>query len=1379
MACSCCGPAERPPLPSQPQPQPQDAPTPAVVDDTASAATGADPEACGDSKDSCCGPSNAALADGDVVDACKDGCCDDGPDKPAPASASDAACGAGCCGGEAVVPAATIGSTTDGCCDNASVDVPIIASDKQVCNSGCCGGDISPANAAAACCDEKPQSVANGDQPLTDGCCGSNVSAEKANSGSCGEEALDKTADNEQSCSTGCCGGDAIDAGAAVNIASSCCESEPAKDRSTTDDAKKSCTDGCCGGGASGAVAAASTASDCCDSKPAKDCDVADNVEKSCSDGCCDKPLANKQNTDAVALQANISNDGQQTCTEGCCDKPPANTQTTDALAHLTNASIGEKQAFTDGCCDSQPVDTKVNDSTDCCRGKSSPCCDESCLDRLALRECDSKACDASSCDGSSSSATKNKACGRHRRSARERYGATLEALGCICRALIALGQESCCDTQKRSSVDRKKCTKRMSGVSSSRSSLDSCCASGSCTKTPRVAVRARRQKDPCCGEKACGAVSVKPFCDMNKPAVAAGCANACCSPKQTPCAGSKAAAKDGCGDTCCSSGENTPVEKIQAVKADLENQVAGVEHVVLCVSGMTCTGCETKLNRTLANVAGVSGLKTSLVLSRAEFDVDLSSTSVESVMKHLERTTEFTCERVSNQGATLDLIVDGNADALVDQTWPAGVTDMTATGKGTVRIAFDPKLLGARDLMDRDWGAPVKLAPIRGDPGLEAGSKHVRHVGYMTLLSAVLTVPVLVLAWAPLPDRELAYSSASLALATIVQVVIAGPFYPKALKALVFSRVIEMDLLIVLSTSAAYIFSVVSFGYLVAGRPLSTGQFFETSTLLVTLIMVGRFMAALARQKAVESISIRSLQATTATLVDDLDGSEREVDARLLQYGDVFKVLPDSRIPTDGTVISGSSEVDESMLTGESLPVEKHAKSPVIAGTVNGSGTIVVRLTRLPGDNTITTIATMVDEAKLSKPKLQELADLVASYFVPVVVGLTIITFVIWVAIGRTVRGKSGSEATVDAITYAITVLIVSCPCAIGLAVPMVVVIASGVAAERGVIFKSASAIEVAHRTSHVVFDKTGTLTEGKMRVVSETLVSQESGCLSLLLGLIGDSRHPVSVAVAEYLKSKNIRPAILPDVKSLTGKGMEAHTGGRMLRAGNSRWLNQSSESLVQSALASNLTVFCFTIDGALAAVYGLENSLRHDAETVVSDLQARGISVHVVSGDDYGAVHAVARKLNVPSSNTHARSSPADKQAYISKLLGSHEKGKEPVVIFCGDGTNDAVALAQATIGVHMNEGSDMAKSAADVVLMRPDLSGIAVIMDVSRRSVNRIRFNFAWSFVYNTVAVLLAAGAFVKARIPPQFAGLGELVSVLPVILAAVLLRWPRR
>jgi Cu2+-exporting ATPase len=832
----------------------------------------------------------------------------------------------------------------------------------------------------------------------------------------------------------------------------------------------------------------------------------------------------------------------------------------------------------------------------------------------------------------------------------------------------------------------------------------------------------------------------------------------------------------------------------------DLEKGVSGKEHVILSISGMTCTGCETKLKRTLSTLPAVRNLKTSLVLARAEFDLDAGKAIPDDIVKHLERTTEFKCERINNQGSTLDLVCPGDPHLLINGDWPKGVTDMKQLDKTTVNVSYDPLVVGARDLVESGWPAPLQLAPLRADRTLETGSRHVRHVGYMTILSAILTIPVLVLSWAPLPPRPIAYGSASLALATLVQVLIAGPFYPKALKALIFSRVIEMDLLIVLSTSTAYIFSLVSFGHEVSGHPLSTGEFFETSTLLVTLIMVGRYVAALARQKAVESASVQSLQASSAILVISPSTSscgtpppksetvieeqmeETHIDARLLQHGDFFRVPPHTRIPTDGTVISGLSSSDESMITGESLPVEKSRGSTVIAGSLNLSGTLVVRLTRLPGDNTISTIAAMVDEAKLSKPKIQDIADRVASYFVPVIVCLTIITFVTWIAIGIAVRNQSGTDATVQAITYAITVLIVSCPCAIGLAVPMVIVIASGVAAERGVVFKGAEAMEVAHKTTDVVFDKTGTLTEGKLGVVIEEYApSVENSVEAKILALVRDNTHPVSAAVASHLTTNGTTPAKILDLKSVPGKGIEGRTSrNQIIRAGNSRWLECSEHPLVTPTLAKGLTAFCITIDKTLVAVFGLQDTLRADASSTITALHTLGITTHILSGDDAISVEKVASSLEIPSVNVRSKCLPGDKQAYIKQLLATPLKGKKRTVVFLGDGTNDAPSLALATIGVHMcsDSSSDIAQAAADVVLMRPALSGVLTAINVSKKAMRRVMFNFGWSFVYNLFAILLGAGAFVNARIPPAYAGLGELVSVLPVVAAAVLLRWSK-
>ena len=323
----------------------------------------------------------------------------------------------------------------------------------------------------------------------------------------------------------------------------------------------------------------------------------------------------------------------------------------------------------------------------------------------------------------------------------------------------------------------------------------------------------------------------------------------------------------------------------------------------------------------------------------------------------------------------------------------------------------------------------------------------------------------MLVLAWAPLPQLETTYGAISLGLATIVQFVVTGLFYPKALAAL-FAYVIEMDLLIVISTSAAYIFSIVAFIFNVRGRPLGVQSFFEFSTLLVTLIICDRVATAYARQKAIESVSVKSLQATKATI---LNGGNHEdiIDSRLLQYGDVFKIYPAMLIPTDGVVLSGSTEVNEAMVTGEASLVTKTPGAILLAGSINSTGIVTARLSHLPSDNTIMNIADIVNEANYSKPKVQETADRVAKYFVPIMFGITIIGFVIWIGIAKSVQKRSTSNAVVTALTYAISTLIVSCPCAIGLAVPMVFVLAGNIATKNDLIFRVGETVTNARKVS------------------------------------------------------------------------------------------------------------------------------------------------------------------------------------------------------------------------------------------------------------------------------------------------------------------------
>ena len=948
--------------------------------------------------------------------------------------------------------------------------------------------------------------------------------------------------------------------------------------------------------------------------------------------------------------------------------------------------------------------------------------------------------------------------------------------VGCICNELIVRNLEPCCKDGQSAPMTAGAREDNLPSILS---------------KTVAGSVGVKKER--CDGDDIKASLKKGGFCGSEMTIRCSVLENAGCCGTEEKSNCCDTTRKSGCSDEisadCCSSekklggsrsGEEASVfdefNKQVADHPDIEKGALFLEHVVLDVQGLTCVGCETKLFRTLQGIPGVRNLRTSLVLSQAEFDLDGKSGLVVEVIKTVEKTTGFTCQRLNNEGQEIDVIVDGDAKTFVGRKYLDGVTQMIAYDNQTVRITYDAKIIGARALLEKCADSPLKLAAPRGSSELESGKKHVRTTAWITLLSACLTVPVLILAWAPLPPRPVVYGGVSLALATIVQVAIAGPFYPSALRALIFTHVIEMDLLIVLSTSTAYVFSLVSFAYQVIGRPLPTGEFFETSTLLVTLIMLGRWVSAFARQRAVESVSIRSLQAETAVLYDADGRDDEKVDARLLQYGDLFKVTPDSRITTDGIVVLGTTEVDESMVTGESLPVEKLPGSSVIAGSLNGSGVIVVRLTHLPGDNTISTIATMVDEAKFSKPKTQELVDVIASYFVPVILILTIITFAIWIVIGISVRHQNGGHAVINAITYAISVLVVSCPCAIGLAVPMVVVISGGVAAKHGVVFKSAMAIETARKASHVVFDKTGTLTQGEMSVTEEVYLSENQElAASVTLGLTCDSEHPVSAAISTHLKGKSVDAAKISDYKSVPGKGVDGIFNGASLRCGNTRWLTAEVLPEVQDLLAKGLTVFCVAMDDRVIAAFGLSDSLRPDSRLVVTELQRRNIAVSIVSGDDAGAVEAVALKLSIPFNQVRSRCTPSDKQVYLKDLMTDQKK----TVLFCGDGTNDAVALAQADIGIHMNSGSDVAQTAADVILMRPYLGGILVLLDLSKAAFHRIIFNFAWSFVYNLFAILLAAGAFVNARIPPQYAGLGEIVSVLPVILIAFQLRWFQR
>ena len=809
----------------------------------------------------------------------------------------------------------------------------------------------------------------------------------------------------------------------------------------------------------------------------------------------------------------------------------------------------------------------------------------------------------------------------------------------------------------------------------------------------------------------------------------------------------------------------------------DVEEGPRCAEHVVLKFPGSNCPSCTGKISKAFESLPAIYNLQMNTILLEAEFDLDLAKSSVRNVIKSIKRITGRTCQRIGEGWQEIDVVVSGAcADFEADAMLPIGVKDVTRLNRHTFSVKYDANILGARQLLkslNTNVDSPVTLAPPRSH---DEGSKAMRATAYITVISSVLTIPILVLAWAPLPKHTIAYGAVSLALATIIQIVVAGPFYPKAFRSLIKDREIDLNLLVVLSTSITYGFSVASLICEVNGRRLVSGIYFETSALLITLIMMGRLMSDFACHRAVRIGSIKSLQARSALLVDTADPSVEEgrnIDVRLLELGDKFRVEPSSSVATDGMIVSGISEFDESVLNGEATLVGKAKGSSVTAGSVNRGDIVVVQVTRLPGDNTIDDIAGMVEEVTHSKTKAQQTADEVARWIVPASATVAILTLIVWFTINTSYRHQSVSSAILNAVPYAISVLVVCCPCAVAFAVPMVLVIASGVGAKHGVIFRSAEAMRVARGVTHVVFDKTGTLTEGCLSVVSEEYYSEKQGLsAALVVALTSQSDHPASLAVTKYLQAAGAEPADVTDVTSIVGKGIQGTYNGQSVRIGNARWLRVEDLAPVRLLLSKDLTVLCATQGGRLIAVFGLQAPLREDASTVVTNLVERGIAVSIMSGDEIGAVHKVATKLGISHELVKARCTPREKQQHVKSLM----QAANNTVLFCGDGVNDAAALSQASVGVHMNLGSHTEWTAGDAVLIRPSLLGILVLIDLSRDSCRQIVFNFFWAALYNLFAILFAAGAFVRVHLPPQYAGLGEAVSVLPVILVPLQLRW---
>ncbi|KAI0034692.1 heavy metal translocatin [Vararia minispora EC-137] len=800
---------------------------------------------------------------------------------------------------------------------------------------------------------------------------------------------------------------------------------------------------------------------------------------------------------------------------------------------------------------------------------------------------------------------------------------------------------------------------------------------------------------------------------------------------------------------------------------------------MLMSVQGMDCPSCAQKVTRALLSLSSVSDVKVNSFTNQATLAYTEGLILPANIAKRTTELTGFTCtvleETPSNGGhRTMHIGVSASADIawekadLPSMVCVRGVvTDKTRI---VLDVEYDARLIKPRDVLMafRVWDGVFVPAPR---PSASA-QKDVVALFKRTSISAILCIPVLVFSWAQITPRPIVYGACSLALTTAIQCYVAAPIYSTALRSLFLQRILDMDLLIVLSTSVSYIFSVVAYFMLVAGHAFSEA-FFETPALLITLITLGRLISAFARRRATSALAeVQSLQVDTVELFDATSGVISTIPADLVHAGDVLLVRADTLVPTDGTVVSGHSQVDESSVTGESAPVEKIIGATLTAGTLNGSGVLQMKVARIPSDNTIADLGRMLTQVQDGRLPVQDLADRAAAYLAPAILLTSVIVFAVWIAVGVAVREQNSRDAGVAALRYAVAVMIISCPCALVLCVPMVVVIAAGVAGKNGVVFKSIEAVQHAKGIQIVVLDKTGTLTTGRLSVVQAHVLREDQ--LDTIHALVSASRHPVSQSVAEYVLSvhPDVAPTELRDIQSIPGCGMTAKRGETVLRGGSSSWLGiDESHPAVVEMHSHALTVFAVTLDGTVLAVFGLSDTVRPSAPAAVKFLQDQGCEIYVVSGDAQPVVSALATRLGIPRARAFGKCFPQKKLEHVRSLQADQRK-----VMFVGDGTNDSLALAQADVGVSLSSGTDLALSTADVVLLDPERSAdlaraLRVLLGVSRAAVRRIAINFGWAFLYNFFAVLLAAGAFVEIRIAPQYAGLGEMVSVVPVVLVA--------
>jgi len=607
--------------------------------------------------------------------------------------------------------------------------------------------------------------------------------------------------------------------------------------------------------------------------------------------------------------------------------------------------------------------------------------------------------------------------------------------------------------------------------------------------------------------------------------------------------------------------------------------------------------------------------------------------------------------------------------------------------------------------------------------------------------------------------------------LATPIQFFAGRRFYQSAWSALK-NKQTNMDTLVALGTSVAYFFSVyiVLFGDSLHSLGIGTHVYFEASGTIITFILLGKYLEI--RAKSRTTLAIKELIGLAAkTALVKKKGKWIEIPITEVSVGDMIRVKPGEKVPVDGVVVSGESVVDESMVTGESMPITKVVKDNVIGATINQSGVLEIKATKVGNDSMLASIIALVRKAQGTRPEVQALVDKVASIFVPVVLVLALVTFVLWMILGPDPRLPF-------AIVSMINVLIIACPCALGLATPTSLMVGMGKGAKLGILIKDARVLETATTVKAVIFDKTGTLTKGSPEVLEHIFVSDEK-YVSQVYSLVSQSHHPLSGAVAEFLsESFKVSEKKITHLKNIPGKGVTATVGKRDIVVGNESLLESKGvtgldkeSSLLAGYKDKGLSVVLVGINKRLVAIFGIADSVRDEAKLVITELAARGVDSIMLTGDNEKTARIIADSIGIRSVVSDVM--PAEKEKYVRTL-----REKYGVVAMVGDGINDAPALTSADVGIAMGEGTDVAMESAGITLLRSDISLVPKALALSSKTMRNIRQNLFWAFSYNVVLIPVAMGVLYPVwgvLLNPMIAGGAMALSSVSVVTNALRLK----